>query len=37
MQGHDCELLRFRVDDNSNVTFEGKVGLEQEIGEAKVR
>ncbi|XP_063961339.1 actin-related protein 2/3 complex subunit 1A-like [Lytechinus pictus] len=25
--GHDCELMRFRVDDKNKITFEGKVGI----------
>ncbi|XP_071505328.1 actin-related protein 2/3 complex subunit 1A-A-like [Diadema antillarum] len=34
--GHDCELMRFRVDDNTNVTFEGKAGVAQKKAQAKV-
>eukprot|EP00057_Strongylocentrotus_purpuratus_P033268 XP_790807.2 PREDICTED: actin-related protein 2/3 complex subunit 1A [Strongylocentrotus purpuratus] len=27
--GHDCELMRFRVDDKTKITFEGKVSVAQ--------
>ena len=36
-QGHDCELMRYRVADNTSIVFEGRVGAPQKKAETKRR